>query len=240
MHSSKQLSTESFALTLDGRPATLDDALPGFHAHDRLGIVVRRPCGALGASTLLLAAVNGFFDAQRARSDDFFIYPDFFLFHVGERHGDFKMVDVWPAHKEVVVADDAELLLQAINDRAITRLLVPDGEPGTAEPARHTRESAESRIVSALAYAPDGRARDADVTVRGNAVTESYVRGVLDQSTMVPATVRAEIRAARDRRAADGGPEEHYRRIALVDALALLGGAAAVSAPRAGSASAAR
>lgn len=237
MHSSKQLSSDSFAFTLDGRPARLDDVLPGFHGQDRLGIVVRRPCGALGASTLLLAAVTGFFDARRARGGDFFVYPDFFLFHVGERHGDFKMLDVWPAHKEVVVPDDAELLLQAINDRGITRLLVPGGEPGPVELARHTRESAEGRIASALAYAPDGRAAAADVTVRGNAVTESYVRAAVDQSTMIPDAARAEVRAARDALMTPDGPEERYRRIALADALALLG---PVSAPLAGSARAAR
>ncbi len=37
------------------------------------------------------------------------------------------MFDVWPDHKEVTVPDHAEELLQAINDRGITRLLVEDG-----------------------------------------------------------------------------------------------------------------
>ena len=41
------------------------------------------PCGAVGASLLLLAAITAFDHAQRARSEHFYIYPDYFLFHVG-------------------------------------------------------------------------------------------------------------------------------------------------------------
>jgi hypothetical protein len=237
MHTSSKLASHSFELEVDGRAARLADVLPGFHHQDRLGIVVREPCGAVGASTLLLAAVTGFFDFQRARSDDFFIYPDYFLFHIGERWGDFNMVDIWPDHKEVVVSDaDGERLLQAINDRGVTRLLVPDDEPSELDLTRHTRSSAEGRIVTALAYSPRGRVRDPDVTVRGNDVTESYVRAVLDQSEWIPAQVRTEILAARSRLITDGRPTENYRRIELPDAFARL----CVSVRRGGTVAAAR
>lgn len=235
MHSSKNLSSDSFALTVDGRPAELADVFPGFDDQDRLGIVVRHPCGALGASALLLRAITGFYDCQRARSDRFRIYADYFLFHVGERRGDHNMIDIWPDHKEVVASDDGERLLEAINDRAITRLLVPDDEPGEIQLRRHTRSSAENRIVTALAYSPDGRVRNADVTVRGNEVTERYVNAVLDESTDVPADIRAAIRASRAGLATDGRPLESYRRVALDEALALLVSArAAPPATRAG------
>ena len=63
---------------------------------------------------------RGLADRQRARGGAFFIYPDYFLFHVGGPLGDHSMLDIWPSHKEVVVPDQAEALLQAINDRAIT------------------------------------------------------------------------------------------------------------------------
>ena len=46
---------------------------------------MRRPCGAVGASALISAAITAFYDVQRSRGDDFFIYPDYFLFHVGAR-----------------------------------------------------------------------------------------------------------------------------------------------------------
>jgi len=122
MHTAEELSSPAFAVRVGGRAATLEDLFPGFVEHDRLGVVVRQPCGAVGASTLILAAVTAFYDAQRAKGDGFFIYPDYFLFHVGTRLGDHGMLDVWPAHKEVVVPDEPEALLRAINDRGITRL----------------------------------------------------------------------------------------------------------------------
>ena len=218
MHSASELTSDSFTITIDGRPAELADVLPGFHASDRLGVVVRSPCGGVGASGLILAAVTGFYEHQRARSDDFFIYPDYFVFHVGTRHGDHGMFDVWPDHKEVTVPDDGEALLQAINDRGITRLVVEDGAAAPAELNRYTRESAESRIVSALAYAPHGDVRGGDIEIRGNAVTKSYVDDVLEASTMVPAELREEVRATRS---ADP-PTETYRRVTLERAFELL------------------
>ena len=116
MHTARELSSPAFSIRVEGRAGVLDDVFPDFAERDRLGVVVRHPCGAIGASTLILAAVTAFYDAQRAKGEDFFIYPDYFLFHVGARLGDHGMLDVWPAHKEVVVPDEPEELLRAIND----------------------------------------------------------------------------------------------------------------------------
>jgi hypothetical protein len=222
MHSASQLTRDSFTITIAGRQAALADVFPGFQRSDRLGVVVRSPCGGVGASALILAAVTGFYEHQRARSDDFFIYPDYFVFHVGRRHGDHNMLNVWPDHKEVTVPDDPEVLLQAINDRGVTRLVVENGVAGQPELGRHTRGSAESRIVSALTYAPHGDLPGGDVEIRGNVVTESYVDDVLDESTMVPAQVREAVRTARRARCPDGAPTETYRRVTLDHAFALL------------------
>ena len=215
MHSSTELDRNSFVVEVDGAGATFDDLFPDFTAQDRLGVVVRQPCGAVGASCLLLAAVTAFYDIQRARGADFFIYPDYFLFEVGGRLGDHSMLDVWPDHKEVVVADRPEEILRAINDRAITRLVVEDGDPAETAFERESLASARDRITSALAYSPGGRVTDADVRVTGNEVTESYVNQVLDSA---PA-VRAQRAALRE----DGRPLETYRRLTLEQALALLG-----------------
>jgi hypothetical protein len=221
MHTAATLRRGTFAITVGGRPAALEDVFPGFSAADRLGIVVDGPCGALGASSLLLAAVTGFYDEQRRRAEDFFIYPDYFVLHIDARQGDFRMLDVWPDHKEVVVPRAAETIVRALNDRGVTRLLVPDhGLGATGELERQTRASAASRIASALAYAPDGRTPGADVTVRGDAHTESYVTAVLSESTMVPDAARQALERAR--RADDAVPAERYRRLGVGDALALL------------------
>jgi hypothetical protein len=224
MHTAQELSSPVFAIRVDGRPGSLDDVLPDFGEADRVGAVVRQPCGAVGASALILAAVTGFYDVQRAKGGEFFIYPDYFLFHVGARLGDHGMLDIWPAHKEVVVAEDREELLRSINDRGITRLLVED-RPRADSASGFERESlasARNRIVTALAYSPTGRVADADVLVAGNGVTEAYVAAVLEQSSLIAPTARDEIARARRALEDEGVPVESYRRLTLDDALARL------------------
>lgn len=132
---------------------TIPDLFPGFDARDRLGVVVHHPGGALGASVLVLATITAFYDLQRSRGDDCFVYPDYFVFHVGQQHGNHSMLDIWPDHKEVVVAGEPEAVLRAIDDRAITRLLVPavgGGLRAVREGAgrrRHRRRQFSDRIV---------------------------------------------------------------------------------------------
>ena len=222
MHSSRELASTSFAITVDGAPAALDDVFEGFSDADRLGIAVRRGCGVVGASALLLAAVTAFYDVQRGRSEDFFIYPDYFVFHIGRKLGSHNRLEIWPPHKEVVVADEPEEVLRAINDRGVTRLVVEDGAPGEGVFARETLASARSRIVSAIAYTANGRTRDGDVWIAGNDVTETYVEGVLEQSRDVPSGERDRIAAARQSLLEGGRPVESYRRVDLDEALGLL------------------
>jgi hypothetical protein len=249
MHTSTELSGDSFSIELDGRRATITDVLAGAGVHGRLGIVVDEPCGAVGGSLLLLAAITAFYDAQRARTDQFYIYPDYFVFHVGRPFGDHSMLDVWPSHKEVVVPDDPELILEAINDRAITWLLVPDREPAAMPEQREACASARDRIVAAFSYSPTGRVSDGDVRIAGNEVTESYARAVLDPESVLAARgdaadpyaavvarragevapeARAQLRAHRDRLRENGRPLESYRRLTLDRALASLASTAAV------------
>jgi hypothetical protein len=129
MHSSEELRSSDFAIEVGGRRGGIAELFDGFGEHDRLGVVLGEPCGAVGASALITATITAFYDIQRARADEFFIYPDYFLRHVGERLGDHRRLDVWPGHKEVVVEAEAQRILEAIDDRAITRLLVEDGVP---------------------------------------------------------------------------------------------------------------
>lgn len=177
------LRSDEFAITVDGHPAGLSDVFPGFDEHDRLGIVIHDRLGAAGAGTLILAAVTGFYDRLRAAGEPFFAYADYFAFHVGADHGTLRKLDVWPPHKEVVVANDAERILEAINDRGVTRLLVPDApaeHPGS-EPVIEpdTLHSAQRRIRTALVYAPSGQTRAADVVVSGSAHSDAYIDAML-------------------------------------------------------------
>ena len=221
MHTAKELSSSAFGIEVDGRAASLHDVLPGFSDRDRVGVVVRGPCGATGASTLILAAITAFYDHQRERwgPDGFFIYPDYFAFHVGRSWGDHGMLDIWPSHKEVVVGDEPEELLRAINDRAVTRLVVEDRAPRPLSFKRESLASARDRIATAVAYSAAGRVPEADVKLKGNRVTESYVAAVLQRSHP---RGQDELTAARARLREDGEVVETYRRLSLDDALARL------------------
>ena len=180
------LRSQDFAISVDGQTAALDDVFPGFDAEDRLGIVIHHPLGAAGAGSLILAAVTAFYDHLRATGEPFFAYADYFAFHVGTDHGTLRKLDLYPAHKEVVVPNEAEAVLRAINDRGVTRLLVADGANGSgaagaSEPAfeRETLYSAQRRIRTALVYSPTGLTPGADVLVRGSAQSDAYIDAML-------------------------------------------------------------
>jgi hypothetical protein len=202
------LRSDEFQITVAGRPAIIDDLFPGFDEHDRLGIVIADDLGAAGAGSLILAAVTAFYDGLRARGEEFFAYADYFAFHVGADRGTLRKLDVYPQHKEVVVPADAELILEAINDRGITRLLVPDGDPVAPEVARETLHSAQRRIRSALVYSPTGQIATADVRVSGSAHSDAYIDAMLGD----PAGGQSQ----------QPRPAQSYRRVDLQQALGLL------------------
>jgi hypothetical protein len=207
MHTSRVLSSNDFEIRADGHLVTLADLLPGFDEHARLGIVVTQTDGAAGVSTLILAAVTAFYDRLRATESDFFAYADYFAFHIAESRGSLRKLDVFPEHKEPVVADDADTILRAINDRGVTHLLVPEGA-GAGELGRDTRHSAERRIRAALAYSPDGWVAGADVEITGSGAGEEFVTAMLGHP--------------RDLRGDDGRPRETFRRLGLDQALRML------------------
>lgn len=221
MHTTENLASSSFAITADERRVELSELFPGFDERDRLGVVVRSPCGAVGASALILATVTAFYDIQRERAEGFFVYPDYFLFHVGTLLGNHKMLDIFPSHKEVVVEDDPEEILRAINDRAVTRLLAEDAPPTgpRAEPNLSRETLASTRIRTAIAYSPRGRVAGADLSVAGNEVTEGYVSDVLDQCEETDARVRNEVRGGREYLLENGRPVETYRRLTVDEIL---------------------
>jgi hypothetical protein len=203
------LRSQDFEIAVDGRPGTLSDLFPAFAADDRLGIVINEHLGAAGAGSLILAAVTGFYDGLRATGEPFFAYADYFAFHIGADRGTLRKLDVYPAHKEVVVANDAEQILQAINDRGVTRLLVPEAPTAPEEPdlERETRHSAQRRIRTAFVYSPTGHTTGADVLVRGSAHSDAYIDAMLGN----PARETEEPR-----------PAQSFRRIDPRQALSLL------------------
>lgn len=247
MHSSVELKSEDFEIAIAGEPAAVADLLPGFEEGSRLGIVLRDDFGAVGASGLILAAVTAFYDIQRDRHPEgFYRYADYFLFHVGRIRGNHNELDVFPDHKEVVVADDPEDLLRAINDRGVTHLVVPEGQRRAAEFQPMTVNAARERIRAALLYSPSGRVADPDVEIKGNGRVDYYVWATLDAAAWadeleaegktdpkaiawvrsrlgeVDDEVAAAMLAARAELEVDGRTVETLRRIAVDEALELL------------------
>jgi len=186
MHTAFDLQATSFGITIDNKAAGLPDLFPEWSAHDRFGIVMTEPFGALGASLLIQLAVVAFYDALPDRRALPARYPEIYLFHVGGRFGDFSSFDFWPPRKEVFLPHDANTVLEALNDRAITRLAVPEALPRATEFAYKEPAAAAERIVSCFAYGPGGRAAEADVRiVARDPILSRYAESTLD----VPASL---------------------------------------------------
>jgi len=164
--------------------------------------------------------VTAFYDRLRAAGHEFFAYPDHFAFHVGSDRGSLRKLDVFPAHKEVVIAApaDPDEVLRAVNDRGVTRLLVPESvRPAPASTAAaDTLHSARRRIRTALAYSPSGRVSGGDVSILGSAQGEAFVAAMLEPADQGVRDRRARLGDAR------GRPRESFRRLGLDEALGLL------------------
>jgi hypothetical protein len=243
MHTTTMIRSTDFDYTVDGRPASLEDIFPSFSRHDRVGVVVRSPGGGIGASALVMAAMARFYDFHRDQLGNtpgqLRIYPEFYVFHVGERHMDHYWMDIWPPHKEVNVANEPEQILEAINDRGITRLLVQDAipkrtvslyekipeeaiDPSSATFLRETISSAENRILTALAYSPVGRTERADVLIKSCSAVEKCVLASISDSKGLSESLRDQLQSSRQTLIVDGRVTETYRRITLSDAIGML------------------
>jgi hypothetical protein len=111
-------------------------------------------------------AIAAFYEIRPARrSKQTPTYPEFFLFHVGEYWGSHEPYDFFPPRKEVELGADPRDLLAAINDRGITRLVIPDVKSVPFEHDWKEPASALDRVLSSFAYAAGGRTNDADIAI---------------------------------------------------------------------------
>ncbi|WP_345153071.1 hypothetical protein [Arthrobacter ginkgonis] len=176
-----------FGLTLRGHPATRAEVLPGWGPSGRLGVLVREPFGALGASLLIQLAVTAFYDAVPSRREAAPQYPEIYLFHLGGRFGDHRPFDFWPPRKEVFLKGEPLEVLEALNDRAITVLALPEvaiGHGPTAEADGRLDASGapwseansfRERTTAAYVYSADGKAANGNLRIQG-------LDGVLEQN----------------------------------------------------------
>lgn len=164
MHTAWGLKSTMFTVTSAGETCK-DHAWLDWDVRDRLGVVVRSPAGGLGAGLLTLSSVVAFYDAPGRKRRMRPLYPDIFLFHVGQRWGCHAGFDFWPERKEILVADDANAILSAINDYGITHLALPDAPQGEPAYRYKERDAAIDRLKKAYAYAPLGDVADADIAI---------------------------------------------------------------------------
>lgn len=194
VHVAKQLAEKHLQIKIGVSDASLAQLFPESHKHDRFGLIVNEPFGSLGASLLLQAAIVQFFKVAPERRFSAAVYPEIYLFHVGGRHGDHSVFDFWPPRKEVFLADNSPLtVVEALNDRAITRLAIPDGTSGGdtsvfADGPSTWAEQAAARnlLVSCFAYSPEGVTSGADVWLQtSHGSFEENIAATLDIGAVI-------------------------------------------------------
>lgn len=181
MHTIEHLTSESFEFRRDGGSVARADVLSALSVHDRVGVLMDDPADGLGAGNLVLWCVTAFYDRLREQRDEFFEYPDYYTFQASPDPLDYLEFDVWPDHKNVSVSHDPTAVLRAVNDRAISVLLVPDAIKESPEVDDVALASARRRIDACYRYSPDGTLDEADfsVAVPHESVAEWY-RETLD------------------------------------------------------------
>ncbi|MBB4569044.1 hypothetical protein [Rhizobium leucaenae] len=144
-------------------------AFPNWHEHDRFGLVIDETFGGIGATHLLQLATTAYYDVKASRRTTVTVYPEIYAFHIGRGYGAHAHYDFWPARREVILkTSDHREILDAINDRGITRLAVPDRPMRDVEHRPKEEDAAFDRIASAFVYNASGRVSDGDLAIAGN------------------------------------------------------------------------
>lgn len=230
MHTTKIINSSNFTFEIGKDKAVFEEIFPEFNEHDRIGVIVNDYCGAIGASAIILSAVTKFYDAYRSQlgneKNKLRIYPEYFLFHVGKYFGDHQQMDIWPSHREIVVENNAEKILEAINDRAITRLIVEDVSPNySADFLRETLSSAKERIKTTLAYSSTGRVEKVDITAKSTFNVERFVLNTLKESknlNVLSESTYEKLKQNRHSLIMENYIQETYRVVSLTEAVHML------------------
>lgn len=167
MHVADMIYEHMFRVEVGDCVAKISDIFPEWTTSDRFGILIDSPLGGLGATNLIQIAMAAFYDCKPARRKERKIYPEIYAFHIGRDFGAFTEFDFWPARREIVVSTDHREILDAINDRAITRLALPDRPERTLEHRPKEVDAALENLKSAFVYNSLGRVPDADFAITG-------------------------------------------------------------------------
>ncbi|MDQ0318605.1 hypothetical protein QO002_000743 [Pararhizobium capsulatum DSM 1112] len=162
------LKSEMFAISIERQKASINDLFPDWNEYDRFGLVIDEAFGGIGATHLLQVAMTAYYDVKASRRSTLTVYPEIYAFHIGRGFGSHAHYDFWPARREVILkTSDHREVLDAINDRGITRLAVPDRAMKDVVHRPKEEDAAFDRISSAFVYDASGRTSGANVTISG-------------------------------------------------------------------------
>lgn len=168
MHIIEALRSDFYEVEMAGKAVPRESVFPDWTPRDRFGIVLYEPLAALGAIHLIQWACMCFYDSKPSRRTDRKIYPEIFAIHVGQWQGMHGHLDFWPARREILVPDDHQEILAALNDRGITRLAVPERAPRSLPHRRKEEDCALDWLATAVVYSPRGRVASPEFTIRSN------------------------------------------------------------------------
>lgn len=163
MHTAFSLADSMFDIQIDGKAADRA-ALLDWREQDRLGVVVSTPLGALGASLLIQLVTAAYYDARPDRRAAPH-YAEIYIFHLGGRFGDFSALDITPPRKEVFVDNDPVALVEAMNDRAISHIALPDVAAAALSYPWTEAETMRDRVRHCYAYSESGTSIGGDVVI---------------------------------------------------------------------------
>lgn len=188
---------------------------PNYHELDRIGVV--SPAledGILHTGSALLAFTTAFYDAHRARTTDFFDYPQHFAFVCANDEGlssrfgllsnqlpglwdAWSWLDVWPQNKWIPSPTTATGMLQQVFDYQINRLFWPRHlrpEAGEAPLPEYAYKMLRTRLKSVFYFEPFGTQQPplSTVEIRCNQAGATVKQESLDK---LPALVQTGLAA---------------------------------------------
>lgn len=197
MHTSQVLSARDFEYRQrDGngfRRVPFESFCPDYHESDRTGVVSPfLEDGIIHTSYAILALTTAFYDAWRARTDDFFIYPQHFAIldisaeGVNSGSGRLRLdrdrlgwpwgnLDVWPDSQWVPSDGSVYGALKSAFDLHINRLFWPESfVPGEGEDKlpEYALKIMRTRLKAVFYY----RTIEPNIEIRGNSNAEQVAK----------------------------------------------------------------
>lgn len=198
MHTSKRLASADFEfLRCTGNQQVsipFHEFCPDYHELDRIGVVSPTIShGVLNAGRTILALTTAFYDAQRAKANEFFDYPQHFAIvgadkidpQVDEHHlwRAWSLLDVWPNNKWITAPPTAMGLLKAVFNYQINRLFWPrDLWPtlGEAPLPEYAYRMLGTRLKSVCLYG-NVQGRQPYVKISGSLTAEELLTASIEQ-----------------------------------------------------------